>query len=267
LIAKNFLSGAGAGVEGSIGVWAFNRCTNLSVEGEGDDQNYVGWWMHETDLKHIDNAVQAVNCNVQSVEKYGFRLINFQGSKFVNCEAGGTMDHGWYLGDPTRGDTKVCWGVFSNCLADSTRSDGWRISKGNATDLKENQFSNCCAGNTGGHGVRVQGADGMVFSNWLIIEPHQCGIELDSCSRISCSSNSIRQFNKSGRGFAGINLANSSQNILSSNHCYSTIDAEVPGRGIDENGSSDWNIVTSNNVCGAQKLGENSVFENNVGAS
>ncbi len=199
MIAKNFLSGAGAGVEGSIGVWAFNRCTNLSVEGEGDDQNYVGWWMHETDLKHIDNAVQAVNCNVQSVEKYGFRLINFQGSKFVNCEAGGTMDHGWYLGDPTRGDTKVCWGVFSNCLADSTRSDGWRISKGNATDLKKNQFSNCWAGNTGGHGVRVQGADGMVFSNWLIIEPHQCGIELDSCSRISCSSNSIRQFNQSGQ--------------------------------------------------------------------
>tara|TARA_B110000014_G_C19768183_1_gene399801 strand:+ start:389 stop:583 length:195 start_codon:yes stop_codon:yes gene_type:complete len=31
LIAKNFLSGAGAGVEGSIGVWAFNRYTNLTA--------------------------------------------------------------------------------------------------------------------------------------------------------------------------------------------------------------------------------------------
>ena len=31
MIAKNFLSGAGAGVEGSIGVWAFNRYTNLTA--------------------------------------------------------------------------------------------------------------------------------------------------------------------------------------------------------------------------------------------
>ncbi|MDC0049923.1 hypothetical protein OAL09_11355 [Verrucomicrobia bacterium] len=31
MIAKNFLSGAGAGIEGSIGVWAFNRYTNLTA--------------------------------------------------------------------------------------------------------------------------------------------------------------------------------------------------------------------------------------------
>jgi len=84
--------------------------------------------------------------------------------------------------------------------------------------------------------------------------------------RISCSTNSIRQVNKSGKGFAGINLANSSQNRLNGNHCYSTVEAEMTGPGIDENGSSDWNIVASNNVCGAQRLGENSAFVNNLGA-
>ena len=241
-------------------------CVNLSVEGAGDDQNHVGWWMHETDLTHIDNAVQAVNCNVQGVEKYGFRLIHFQGSKFVNCEAAGVMEHGWYLGDPETGNTKVCWGVFSNCLADSTRSDGWRISKGKATDLKEIQLSNCWAGNTGGHGVRVQGADGIVFSNWLIIEPHQCGIELEDCRRVSFCSSSVRQFNKSGQGFAGINLVNSSHTIVAHNQCDSLEDKEIAGCGIAENGDSDSNLVTSNNVCGVQKRGGKSLFENNIGA-
>lgn len=241
-------------------------CINVHVEGKGTDQNYIGWYMHETEQDGlIDNAVQAVNCYVQEVEKFGFRLINFQGSKFVNCEAAGEMECGWYLGDPTKGDTKISWGHFTNCLADSTMSDGWRIIKGRARDLKEIQFSNCWSGNTKGHGVHIQGADGIAMSNWLIIEPHQCGINLENSNRVAITSCSIREFNKSGGGYAGINILNSSQNIISSNHCYSNQGGGGGGRGVDENGNSNFNIVTSNNLSGSLKRGENSIFANNIG--
>lgn len=239
-------------------------CINLSVEGAGADQNHVGWWMHETDLQYIDNAVQAVNCNVQGVEKYGFRLVNFQGSKFVNCEACGVMEHGWYLGDPASGDTKVCWGVFANCLADSTRSDGWRIVRGQATDLKEIQLANCWAGNTGGHGVRIEGGEGLVLSNWLIIEPFQCGLQLEHCSRTTFSSGSIREFNRTGEGYAGINLVHSSHNIIAHNHCHSSHRDSGGGRGVDENGDSDANLVIGNQLSGFLQRGGRSRFDQNV---
>ncbi len=244
-------------------------CINVHVEGKGTDQNYIGWYMHETEQngteKHIDNAVQAVNCYVQDVEKFGYRLINFQGSKFVNCEAGGEMECGWYLGDPTKGDTQISWGHFTNCLADSTSSDGWRIIKGQARDLKEIQFSNCWAGNTQGHGVQIQGADGIILSSWLIIEPHQCGINLENSNRVAITSCSIREFNKSCKGYAGINILNSSQNIISNNHCYSNQGSGGGGRGVDENGNSNFNIVTSNNLSGLIKRGVDSIFSNNIG--
>lgn len=247
-------------------------CTNLSVDGAGTDQSYIGWYMRPTTGDDINNAVQAVNCYVQSVEKYGFRLVNFQGSKFINCEAGGTMETAWYLGDPEPPEdgssaTKVTWGHFVNCLADSTTGDGWKLVRGAAASLGQIQLANCWAGNTGGHGMYIDGGDGIVLSNNLVIDAYKCALMLEHSNRITCTSSSMRGFNRSGEGYDGINLANSHLNTITGNQSYSDgRHGGDGGRGVAENGDAGENIVTSNVVSGVYRWSDQngSIFDDNI---
>jgi hypothetical protein len=244
-------------------VWE-TKFDNLHADGAGADQNYIGFYGAEVDPANQNNAVNAINCIAQGVEAYGFRLINFNGSKFTNCEA---MDgiHAWYLGNPTTGTERVRWGHFSNCLGDTSSSDNWRLEKGAAAAFEQVQFSNCWAGTSGRHGWRIAGVSAAVFSSPMVVASQQHAMQFDNSSRCVVSGAQLLAYDVAGAGHAGIALIDSLYiGVGGASHIYST---SGTAKAIVESGTSDLNTVTGNSLqSGFTKIGAGSVFVRNQGA-
>lgn len=251
-----------------IGVWAENvwqdTWSNVHVHGDGSDQNYIGFYMAPVAaVPGVSNCVIAHGCVAQGVEKYGWRLENFDGSKFSSCE-GMDGEHGWYLGDPSSGTEDVHFGHFVNCLADTNSSHNWRIEKGNANTLRFLQFANCWAGTTGagGSNVYVDGASQCVFANWQCVAANARGFHFVSSSRCSVTGCNIYDWNGAAGTNDGIRLEDSLVINISNNQIYSTI---AGGKAVVETGTADYNAVTGNNTGGGTTIiGANSVTANNV---
>lgn len=237
---------------------------SLDVDGGGTDQNYIGFYMAEVDPANQNNAVRASNCVAQNCEQYNWRLINFNGSKFVNCEGAGTAIHSWYLGAPTVGTEAIRWGHFTNCLGDSNSSDNWKIEKGAASAVKQVQFTNCWAGNsTGGHGFNVIDASQLQFNSPMTVESNKSGIQFLRCSRITVSGEQILEYDGAAALNGGVSFVDSTFIEMSGGHVYTTKSA---AKGIVESGTSDNNLATGNYIPGFTKVGANSRFMRNNGA-
>jgi hypothetical protein len=104
----------------------------------------------------------------------------------------------------------------------------------------------------------------IILSNCNSDSLAQCGIQLDTCTHIQVSGMRITAANTSNGGYSGINLINST-------HCTITscdIAASHGMRSVDENGSSDYNLVQGNQLyVGCQVLGAHSRFRLNLGVN
>lgn len=252
-----------------IGVY-FDNCwqvkmENIHVHGAGGDQSYIGFYGAEVDPSNQNNAINAQNCIVQGVEKYGFRLINFNGSKLDGCEA---LDGevGFYLGNPITGTQPIRWGNFVNCLADTNSLIGWRLERGSATFFQQCTFSNCWSGNSvkgwSISDVSIINIDAALIVGNPVGGGMIAGMELDRCARITISGSNIYDYNT-----VGIQLNNSQYINISGNHLYTTV--ATPNKALSEAGTSNYNIGFCNTFTnGVTVIGANSnintVTNNNI---
>ena len=237
--------------------------TNLSIHGAGNDLNYIGVFMDATDAAYSDNAVIANGVFVQGTSGYGFRIINGQGSKFVNCEAGGSpMINGWYVGDPPVGTFECLWMHFVNCLGDSTIGPCWLFRKGAATKLGQIQLTNCWAGN-GDYGFYLDGVTNSVIANALAVGHAKSGILLHQCAYNVVSSCVLVDNNEDASTSVGdIQLQAGMYNKIVD--CHSS---PLPGgKSLLETLGTDSNTITGNTFFqGATIIGANTLVYRNQG--
>jgi hypothetical protein len=217
------------------------KVDNIQIHGAGTDQSYIGFYGAEVDPSNQNNVVNAINCIVQGVEKYGFRLINFNGSKFTNCEA---LDGeiGFYLGAPIVGTEAIRWGQFSNCLADTNSVNNWRLERGGATSFTQCSFSNCWAGNSQ-YGFIIFDASQINISSPMIVGDAVgmiASIEMNRCARIVVSGGSMLEY-----ATAGVQLNDCEYCNINTNHTYSSILPQTH-KGFAESGTSNNNIGLGN---------------------
>lgn len=237
---------------------------DISVHGSGADQSYIGVFMDATDLTYIDNAVQATNVFVQSTSGYGFRLINAQGSKFTNCEAGGSpMTYAWYIGDPPSGTVKCQWIHFANCLGDSTVSSAWLFRQGAATELSQMQLSNCWAGN-GDHGFYFDGCTYITAGNLFASGNTNSGIRLVNSSYLTIANSQLNGNNEAASASNGdIHIQGGSYNIINGNMSQM---ANSAGKSLLEAGATDSNTIMDNTLFqGATIVGASTMIYRNRG--
>lgn len=253
-----------------IGFYASNvwQCqwVNLQPNGSGADQNAIGFYLAEVDPANQNNAVMASGCTAQGVSLYGWRIINGNGSKFVNCE-GLNGTHGFYICDPTTGTESCRWLHFTNCLADTNSGHNWRFERGSATALTQIQLSNCWGGtSTGGHNFYFGGASQLVASNLMGVSANKSGIALVSSSRVAISGGGLFSFDGAAAANPGILLENSS--LCSIGGALQTYSTSGTAKAVVETGTSDNNIVIGNVLAGGcTKLGTNSRIFRNQGAA
>lgn len=241
--------------------WQVN-VANLQIHGDGSDQSYIGFYGAEIDPSNQNNAINALNCTVQGVEKYGYRLINFNGSKFTNCEAM-NGEIGFYLGAPTTGTEAIRWGNFSNCLADTNSVTNWRLERGSASSFAQCQFSNCWAGNSS-YGWRIYDTSQLVISGAMVVgnTGMTAGIELYRCARINLSGCSILQFL-----VVGLQLIDSTYCNVNGTNAYTSIGTSG-FKGLAESGTSDFNIGLGNTIVnGMTILGANTQIQRSNGGA
>lgn len=253
-----------------IGHWFENVwqdvLSNIHVHGGGTDQSYIGFYGAPKDpTVGVSNAVIASDCVAQGVEYCGWRLENYNGSKFSSCE-GMSGDYGWYLGAPSTGTVACEFGHFVNCLGDTNTINNWRIEKGSASMLVQAQFSSCWAGTTtSGAGVFVAGASQLIFSNWQVISSQTHGFHFFNTSRCSVTGSNVRNWNKVGAANAGIYLENSQVINIANSQLYAI--PLATGKGFIEAGTSNNNTLIGCNTSGGWTiLGAGTVQANNTTA-
>lgn len=237
---------------------------NINIDGAGADQNYRGLFAREVDPTNPNNAVIANGIMVQNVEEVGFRLINYNGSKFVNCELAGSGSHGWHLGAPSLGTEEIRWGHFSNCLSDTTGGDGLRVEKGSSSDSLQTHFSNFWIGTSGGVGLNVFDTSSCTFTGIKIASTYNSAVSLTRTSRVNIVGFNIDNYGISGNSDPAILLDSSSRNVVSSN--VISTQAIGAGAGIQEAGSSSDNTVIGNDVGGGGAvLSQGCIASSNIG--
>jgi hypothetical protein len=190
--------------------WQY-QISNVDMHGGGVDRCDIGVFMGPTSLlTDINNAITAFNITVKNCITCGFRIINGQGSKFSECEAGATPI-GFHIGEPPTGTTLCQWLHFSNCLADSNSQYGWRIAKGNASELSQMQFTGCWAGNSGDELVFISQAEDLIFANCIFIKSDNHALGIRNSNRITFTGCQTLRFNFSNTAKEAIYLLNSNR--------------------------------------------------------
>ena len=155
---------------------------DIHADGAGVQQNYIGFYLDDlpqTLPVGTSNAVIAYDCMAQGVSNCGFRLLNPNGSKFVNCEAE-NGSYGWLIGNTASGMYPIEFPHFVNCLADTCSGYGWVVQEGsNAAAGTYMHFANCWSGNCG-TGVYMDGCTNLNLSNWQIAGNAGSGLVLNN---------------------------------------------------------------------------------------
>ena len=218
---------------------------NIYVLGYPDEQCNIGFYGGDVDTDNQVNSVYATNCIAENIVLYGFRLVNFNNSKFVNCEAIGGQA-GFYLGAPTLSTSSsqyIRFGQFMNCIANSNSFTGWVLDKGNANSFKHTTFVSCQANNTI-KGWYVKNCDEIVISESLVLGTNSLitGMEFINCNRSTVTGCVISNYNS-----YGIVL----QDTFYFNITGNQITSDVSGiTGIAEGGNSNGNLGTGNIIRG-----------------
>ena len=241
-------------------------CEDLKVFGAGTDANYIGFYLDETDEDGTDNggfpnpnnAISAINCTAFQTISHGYQILNGNGSKFTNCEAGDCGNHassvsgegiGFKIGGGTRTQNNGQFLHFANCLADTCNETTWKITKGSNASAGRMHLANCWSGtSTLGYGFELDGVDNVVFTNLQIHSIGLSSISLTDCSFIGFNGATITRWNDLNTSNPCIDLDNSNNinisNIVAktTNNVYDFV-KEV--NGADNNSISDCNVPGS----------------------
>jgi hypothetical protein len=192
---------------------------------------------------------------MQGVEYVGWRLINFNGSKFTACE-GMNGVHGWYLGAPTTGTEMIRWGHFTNCLGDTCSGDIWKIENSSSVATKQLHFSNIWAGNSlGGHGFAMYGVSRVFVSGLLTASTNKSGVYLFQSSRNSISTLVVDDYDDAATGNGAVVFEGLLFNTLVGLNPF----GGDTSKAFVEMGSSDSNVVSGSQLdAGFTLVGTNS---------
>lgn len=217
--------------------WQF-KLDNVHPHGSGGDQNYNGFYLGESTLTDIDNAVIANACTTQSCENVGFRIINGQGSKFTNCEAGSSA-YGWYIGDPTTGTVLCQWLHLVNCLGDTCTTQNWLFKRGSATAMSEIIATGTWTGSSSGAGIQIENGTDININGVISITTQTEAVKIVSGTRITVADVSARQYNNANAGHAAVKLEDSSSCVVMGVNEFSTNTRSS----VTETGTSDGNVL------------------------
>lgn len=232
----------------------------LSADGSGADQNNTGF--HGGVLSVLPNAANAVvahGCIAQNCALDGWRLENFDGSKFTSCEAIGSGQNGFYLGDPTSGTSAVSFGHFANCLSDGSALNNWVLKKGAASTFQFVQFTNCWAGSAlAGDGWHLDSVTSVILTGCNSDTSFSNGINVLNSTIVDITNHRITVANGGNNGSIGILLDGSS--FVNINGGY--VDQSHGTNSLTEaNGANNNRCVNAQLTGAVTKIGASSYFD------
>jgi Pectate lyase superfamily protein len=247
---------------------AFNyesRMEDISVLGQYNLQNYIGYFFDSTNNANVNNAIYVNNCGSSFTADCGWKINNANGSTFTDCAAENCGTWGFIIGSGSSLTIPCQFQNFVNCVGDTNPSGNYLIQASSLGGVQDLQFSNCWSGyTTNGSGWDFVNAQNITMESCVSYSDARNGTNLNN-SPIVINGYLARQYNTSNGGYAGINIYNTNGVIINGSN-ISTTYTSVGGRSVDENGTSNYNLVQSNILTnGGQILGANSMFRNNQG--
>lgn len=218
----------------------------VRVDGQGAQQNFIGTYMGApTDATNPvpNNAVIMSNSTMQNVSQYGFHLVFFAGSKFVNDEAMNGVS-GWKLcGVSYVISGQSCqFGHFANILADTTSGAGIDIQQGTNTNSVNNlMFDHVWMGNAVNYCLYVGGATYSQFDN-LHCTATDNGVYLQNSNNVKISAN-VAQYNRNNNSSYAAVIDGGSNNSLWATNTQSAFPTGY-------NGITEINSTSGNSIWG-----------------
>lgn len=249
-----------------IGVWQ-DIWDNLQVDGDGTQQNATGFYLDQllTSLPiGTSNAVNAVNCTVQGCSDTGYRLLNPNGSKFVDCEAENGIN-GFWIGTTAAGCYPIQFGQFTGCVADTNTGIGFLVQQGsNAAPCNYLQFSNCWASTHGNLAVNLDGCAYINMSNFVMGNNSKGAITINQCQYCILSTSALLANNTSNTaGIGDIIIAGGSFNRIIGNVSNMANGTSVS---LLESAGTNNNYISENSLFqGCTLIGAGSRVTNNPG--
>ena len=217
---------------------------NVTADGLGDQQNRVGIYLgapSDFSNKAPNNAVVVSNSTMQNVSQYGYELVYFAGSKFINDEAMNGVT-GWKLcGDSYIIPEQACqFGHFANILADTTTGPGIVVDQGvNANPANNIMFDHVWIGSSAGQGLYLGGVTYSQFDNIHITEA-DVGINIKNSNNVKVST-SVASYNKNNNFSHAILIDGGSNNTVWATNNQSKY--SLGYNGIAEIGNSHGNSI------------------------
>lgn len=217
---------------------------NVSVDGLGTQQNQIGIYMGApTDPanKAPNNAVILSNSTMQNVALYGYQLVFFAGSKFINSEAMNGVT-GWKLcGNPYIIAEQACqFGQFSNIVADTTSGPGIVVDQGtNANPVNNVMFDHVWIGSSNVHAIYAAGVTYSQFDDVHVTRADN-GAYLHNSNNVKISVN-VAQYNQNNNGSYAAVINGGSDNTLWATNSQSNY--PIGYNGIAEIGPTDGNSI------------------------
>ncbi len=257
--------GCYVGLYGNQGLWQVTW-DNITVDGAGTQQNYIGFMLDSlptTLPSGTSNAVIANGLVAQNCAYAGFRLLNPNGSKFVNCDAESSA-FGWYIGDGPVGCYPVQFCHIANCLGDSCTYN-WVFKQGsNSNPVTAMELANCWTGNASTGAMDLTGCHSINISNLQSVGNATHGILLDNCEYMTLTGSQFNGNNISNTaGVGDITIQGGLYNRVTG--CMSLM-ANSSGVSVLESSATNGNDITDNTLFqGATIIGANTVVRNNRG--
>jgi hypothetical protein len=239
--------------------------SNVRVLGAGVDQNSTGFVFDYTNVTNPNNAFYVVNCGAFNCLNDGWDIRNGNGSNFVNCSGELCGGFGFSIGFSGTGTINPQFMQFSNCTGDSCTSANWLIQGTVALPAQDLLFSNNWSGLSSQQNWVFINTINTIFTGNNGISAARDSLFLNGGCAIDVIGYTARNYNTVNAGFSGIDIANSNNNLIVG--CdLSTTFTGVGGNSINENGTSNFNVVQNNRMPnGGQVLGANSQFRDNQG--
>lgn len=237
---------------------------NIQVDGAGTEQNYIGFYLDQLSRTFpvgTSNAVQAVDCVAQGVAYAGFRLLNPNGSKFVNDEAENGQ-YGWFIGSTAAGMYPIEFATFANDLAD-TSGYGWFVQQGaNDSPVTYMHFVNIWGSNNSNFGFYCDGCLALNISNGQFGNNARGGVELHQSVANILANTELRENNTgSHTGIGDIWISGGGYNRIIGNYSNMANRASasvLESEGTNNNDFSDNTLEQSATLTGANSTIHNS---------
>lgn len=192
------------------------------------------------------NWINAVDCYLGSNLSYGLLASYAMGCKFVNLTVEGenTTDYGVFMDY-----SYLNW--FVNLDVENCVYSGIVSQRSISASAIGNRFLGGWSSGNGANGVYMYDERWASIEGMTIGENQEHGILLESCERIIVKGNVVYNNSKKSAGtYHGILISNSTNSIVAENHCHDTQSTKTQGYGVYEYGSTDYSIISLNNLRG-----------------